>query len=199
MDMTLLQKFSARNLLKSLHVASLHNVGSIIATQKALKNAFSGVLRIHSVFQDCVRCAESCEHLPSLVGSSGNVVLWTIWILDRQTIGPLVTTVDIVSSLANDGRGVHLYTLRAKVELVAVIIKEPQEAVTKVVRLLAMLEIADDKTDDREASNTTCVDLVHAAHNEKLFQQRDHVDHVRIILLPLLECRLCLNPAKVLK
>lgn len=93
----------------------------------------------------------------------------------------------------------HLYALCPKVELVAVIIEEAQKAVTEILGLLVVLEIADNETDDGEASDTACMNLVHATHNEELLQQSDHVYHIGVIVLPLLKRCLSLDSAEVLE
>jgi hypothetical protein len=187
------------NLLESLHMTSLHDVRLVVATQYALENASASALRINTVFQHSVRRAEGLEYFPCLVRASRDVVLRSIRILNRQAIGSLFTTVNVPTVLGDDRWRVHLYALSSQIESVAVVVEEAQEAVTEVVWLSAVLEVADDETDDSEAPNATGVDFIHATHDKELLQQCDHIDHVGVIVLPLLECCLCLNSAEVLE
>lgn len=131
--------------------------------------------------------------------SARDIVLRTVRVLNGQPIKPLLAPVNIVTILGYDRRRVHLYTLCPKVEFVAVVIEEPQETIAKVIWLLAVLEVADDKTDDGEASDTACMDLVHATHDKELLQKSNHVYHVWIIVFPLLKRCLGLDSAKILK
>lgn len=128
-SMTLIRS-DTYNLLESLHMTSLHDVRLVVAAQYALENASAGALRVDAVFEDSMRGAEGCEYLIHLVGASRDVVLWAVGILDRQAVHSFLTTVNVPAILGENSRRVHLYALSSQVELVAVVIKEAQEAVT---------------------------------------------------------------------
>ena len=142
---------------------------------------------------------KSLEHFMCLVRSAGDVVVWTVGVLDRETIWLFRSTIDAYRRLTNDSWGMHLDPLCMEVEIDAVILEESYETCSKVVRLGYVLDIADDQTDDTEASEATGVDFVVSTHDKELLHKSNHVDHIWIVTLPPLECSLGLDTTQVLE
>jgi hypothetical protein len=91
------------NSLKLHHVCSLLRVRLVVAAEDTFENAWTDILTcacsLHAVFKGAVRLSEGVESNLDLVGSAGNVVVWTIRILNGETIVLLYSAINAVLSL----------------------------------------------------------------------------------------------------
>jgi hypothetical protein len=79
-------------------VGSLLCVCFVIATKDTFENTGSDILSgasgLHAVVEGQVRFFEGIKSKLNLVGSTGNVVLWTIRILDGESVISLLAAID---------------------------------------------------------------------------------------------------------
>lgn len=137
---------------------------------------------------------EALEHGFNLFGSARNVVVLAIRIDDSQT-GRIDPGRTVVCQLVEVSRWIHGDSSGVSVELVAIEIQEIEQKFTQSALLAATLtlllwhklEHADDKTDDCEATNSTTVDLIQAAHGKQLFDNYHQLRRFRIVMLPIAE------------
>jgi len=61
-----------------------------------------------------------------------------------------------------------LDSLRSKIEVLAVVLEEAQEASTQVDRLVAVFEVVHDQANDGESAQTTGMHFVEPSHDEQL-------------------------------
>jgi hypothetical protein len=106
---------------------------------------------------------------------------------------------DVGAYLFDDSWRVHLDALPGDVKVLAIVLEKTNEAFAQVLRLSAVLDIADNKTNDAEASETTSVDFIEPTHHKQLLHQGYHVDHVRVLAFPLIESGLRLNTTEILE
>lgn len=147
---------------------------------------------------------ETFKDLLDLARASGDVVFGTIGIHDRQRSW-VDLALHMVNALSEQFGRLHHDTSITNIEAVTIQIKKVlqqltvAEIVATQLRFWHMLQHACHQADDGKTTNTSQKDFVEPAHGQKLLDDDDQNGHLRIALLPLLECGDCTETRIILK